>query len=319
MLYYNDRVTINAWRIAMEEQVRKDVPKEFEDKILRLAQSQQTFTTKDVFTAYPNNQEFMLRYALNNLRIDKKIFMHGNKRGAFYSTSINVIENKIEEKPIVNSDIKNKILQYQNRLTDWFKRADLNIEAQPIEILKTLKELESDGLITIRGAARWTEYRFGKRDARKEIAVTTTQGDDNLKSTILSFIKNKKVVTMPMLIEELELQRYKILPVLQQLEQEEEIRHEGVKKSSKYIYKTVSCKEVEEIVSKLHEEAKVEECIDELSEFLCSDDATCISVGISKSETLEIKMMKNGNIIYRQQYQNFKDGFDKIHDMTTIK
>ena len=70
---------------------------------------------------------------------------------------------------------------------------------------------------------------------------------------------------------------------------EEIIYHEGIKKSSKYIYHTVNSVEVEKIVHQLNEERKLDQQIDELSEFLIYEETAAISIGLNNDEKLEIK------------------------------
>ena len=311
--------------MSLDQLEYKELPPGIEEKILSFAQLHKTFTTTQLFEQYPNNPSFILRYGLNNLRIKKQIFMHGLKRGAFYSL---LSEEEKEEERIVpdkqiakNNNIeiiKGKILEQQTKFATWFKRTDLNLYDAIPEILAALKELEAEKKITIRGTARWTEYFFGE-PSPGDMVTSKIENQSDLKSQILQFIKKQKVVTIPILVDELNLQRYQIIPFVEELILEEEIWHEGIKKGSKYIYKDVPSNEVESILSKLNEERKIDEQIDELSEFLISgENATCIGIGIGKNEKFEIKMMKNGTIVYRQEYENFQDGFKKIHDMTTV-
>jgi len=160
--------------MSTEQLTYKPIPVEIETKVFEFAKLNKTFTTKELFEKYPNNPEFVLRYALNNLRINNKIQMYGNKRGSFYSVDFNLEVDSHSNKPSKENDqinlqsIKEKILSQSNKFTSWFKRPDLNLEEPINEILVALKELESEKKLTIRGVARWTEYHFGEVSAEVE-------------------------------------------------------------------------------------------------------------------------------------------------------
>lgn len=299
---------------------KKEVPEEFESKILAFAQTKDTFTTKDVFQKFENNPEFLLRYALNNLRIDNKICMYGNKKGAYYSVNFNLsetVEGQDSPKPD-NSDLKQRILDLSSKLTGWFSRTDLKIEDVSIPVvLSAIKELVQEEKLDIQGELRWTKYRLVTEESEKEEEELSSSG---AYSDILDFIKKRKVVTVPMIIEELEMPRYDIIEILNKLCEDEEIYHEGVKKASKYIYKTVLSHELEKITDQLKQDRKVEQRIDELSRFLiCDEEYTAISIGMNTDEVLQVKFLQNGITSRLEQFEDLTKGIKFIYQLTDVK
>jgi predicted transcriptional regulator len=303
---------------------KKDIPIELEEKILKFASTKETFTTKDLFEKYPNNPEFVLRYALNNLRIENRIQMIGNKKGAYYTSNMNLKEEvEVSETfNTSNSDLKQRILDLSEKFPGWWARTELGIDDVSVpNILSSIKELIEEKKVESQGSLRWTKYRLvGKGDSEsEEVKESKNDTPSNNYSDILDFIKKRKIVTIPMVVEELELSRSDIIDVLNKLCNEEEIYHEGIRKSSKYIYKTVSCNEVESIMAELTKERRIEERIDELSNFLISDEATAISIGLNKDDIFQIKFMKNGTINQLKKFENIKDGISFIYGLTNVK
>lgn len=298
---------------------KKEVPEEMEQKVFAFAQTKERFSTKEVFEKFPNNPEFLLRYALNNLRIDNKICMYGNKRGAYYSTNFNLTQTtqEADQPKSNNSDLKQRILDLAGQQNGWFSRTDLKIDDVSVPVvLATIKQLIEEQKLETEGALRWTTYRLiGNTNNQK---INKPSGDQ-LSKDILEFIKRKKVVTVPMIIEELAVPRYDIMDVLHRLCEEEEIYHEGVKKSSKYIYKTVSINEVDSLTSQLNEERKLDQRIDELSNFLISDESTAVSIGMNSDEVLQIKFLKNGSTSDMLKFSDVKEGLKHIYNMTEVK
>ena len=306
-------------------------------KILRFAATKETFTTKELFAQYPNNPELILRYGLNNLRIDEKIFMYGNKKGAYYSLKKELDATNKQAEKEEDENLKKIILDKIKKITGWFKTADLGLSEKfgHINILNTLHDLNNDNVILIRGAKRWTEYCLNSDSAQAELEKETPikkaekaqdgpkqdtrpSQQPNLKNKILNYIKKNKVVTIPMLIDETNEHRYIIMPYVTALEQEEEIYHEGNKRSSKYIYKDVSCSEVEEITKKLLEDQKIEQQIDELSKMLCANESVCFSIGFNNDNTFHIKQLANGSKISDKIYPTINDGFTSFKKLTEI-
>lgn len=307
------------------------------EKILKFATTKETFTTKELFAQYPNNPELILRYGLNNLRIDEKIFMYGNKKGAYYSLKKELNTEKNIDKEKEQSTIKDIVLNKVKLINGWFKTVDLNLTEKygHITVLNTLHELNKNGLVIIRGAKRWTEYRFNNGqpdpDEPKETPIKKEKIDpeipkenqqpsqrQDLKDKILNFIKKNKVVTIPMLIDELNEHRYIIMPYVTKLEQEEEIYHEGHKRSSKYIYKDVSCSEVEEITRQLLEDKKIDQQIDMLSHTLCSNESVCFSIGFNSDNSFHIKQIENGTKVSDITYQTMNEGLIAFKKLTEI-
>jgi len=303
-----------------DELVRREVPQEMMDKVLKFAQANERFTTKELFTKFENNPEFLLRYALNNLRIDKAILMYGNKRGSFYSTNFNLSagESSATEPGSSSSDLKTRILELAKKQSGWFARTDLGIDDVSIPaILTIIKELIEEKQLESQGALRWTKYRIFNAEAIAEEDEEVTSSD--IYSDILDFIKKRKVVTIPMIIDELEFSRVDIVNVLSRLEDQEEIYHEGIKKSSKYIYKTVQSDEVETIMAQLSKERKIEERIDDLSSFLVSEEATAMSIGLDENEIMQVKFMRNGSINRLEKFEDLLNGLKFIYGLTEMK
>lgn len=301
----------------MSELERKDVPDEILEKVLKFANTHKTFLTKELFNAYPNNQEFLLRYALNNLRIDKKLCMYGAKRGSYYSTDFN-LKNEVDEIGAIhntdNSSLKQRILETASKQQGWFSRPALGIEDVSIPtLLEAIRELIEEGKLQSQGERRWTQYALPNvaKNITEEIKT-----NENTYELILDFIKKHKVVTIPILINELEIQRTDIIPILNKLCEEEEIWHEGIKKSSKYIYKDINLDEMDKYLAKLNEERKLDQRIDELSQFLINDNACSMIVGANKNGDFEIKFMDSANVIKQIQYESINDCIKSIKKMT---
>ena len=53
---------------------KKEVPEEMEQKILAFGQTQERFTTKDIFEKFPNNQEY-----LSGLKVVPKVFLNSEE------------------------------------------------------------------------------------------------------------------------------------------------------------------------------------------------------------------------------------------------
>jgi (2Fe-2S) ferredoxin len=306
-------------KFSDKELLRKEVPEEMMEKILKFAQSKERFVTKEVFQKFENNPEFLLRYALNNLRIDNKIKMYGNKKGAFYSTNFNLVEIESDGNTNTdNSDLKQRILDLSSKFTGWFSRTDLKIEDVSIPVvLSAIKELVQEEKLDIQGELRWTKYRLVTDETEKQEEDLSSS---SLYSDILDFIKKHKVVTIPMIIEELGVQRYNVVEVLGKLCEDEEIYHEGIKKASKYIYKTVNDSEVERLVDQLKQDRKVEQRIDELSNFLiCEEEYTAVSIGLDSNEVLQVKFLRNGVSDRLEKFEDLSAGIKFIYQLTDVK
>lgn len=300
----------------------QDVQPEITAKVIRFIESKNKFTTKELFSAYENTPEHLLRIALNNCRVQEKIFMHGNKRGAFYSKEKeddSSVTSSTDVK-IVNQKLKDIILQKAKNIGKWFKRSDLELDNDyyPVEILSALKELKNENTIEIQGELRWTQYCATEYLNINDNNAKTIEVSD-LQSNILNFIKKNKVTTIPEIVEEFELQRYKIIAVLDKLIESEEIRHEGIKKASKYIYKTVTPSEVEDILSDISKERCLsDDSIDDLSEFLLSSQAPCLSIGMRKEKGF-ISKISNGSIIEKNEFDSMDKIKEYIKEITEIQ
>lgn len=314
-----------------QEQNQLNVPQEIIDKIIRFSDKNDTFTTKQLFETYPNNPEHLLRSGLVILRNQQKVYMYGNKRGAYYSKNKDidtnaVVANSEHVKSSTVINLKDIIIEKAKKFNgNWFKRPDLVINDAPIpSVIESLKDLIAEGKIDVRGAKRWTEYRISCSDNNKVITEDDDhkdipQSSNEAKENILNFIKEKRIVTIPMLIDKLEIQRYVIVKVLDELVEQEEIWHEGIKKSSKYIYKTVNASEIDEIVNQLQEDKSIVTSIDELSSFLHSDDNTVITIGNNTKQEPVITFIKYGEKIHEIKFKNMEELIESIYNLTEIK
>jgi (2Fe-2S) ferredoxin len=251
--------------------------------------------------------------------------MYGNKKGAFYSTNFNLVEDDSNSNSNTdNSDLKQRILDLSSKFTGWFSRTDLKIEDVSIPVvLSAIKELVQEKKLDIQGELRWTKYRFVTDETEEEEEEEEEEEDlssSSLYSDILDFIKKHKVVTIPMIIEELGVQRHNVVEVLGKLCEDEEIYHEGIKKASKYIYKTVNDSEVERLVDQLKQDRKVERRIDELSNFLiCEEEYTAVSIGLDANEVLQVKFLRNGVSDRLEKFEDLSAGIKFIYHLTDIK
>lgn len=158
---------------------RKEVALEIEQKVLKFAQNHEKFTTKQLFEAYPNNPEFILRYALNNLRFDNTIHVYGTKRSTFYSLKTDL---PLEEPTLPGKEG----LNYEKEIPEVIKEKKVVTTSQlvtelgfcsRIRVLKVLVELVEKELV----------YTEGVKKNRKYIWHTTTPGE-----TIEALAENAK-------------------------------------------------------------------------------------------------------------------------------
>ena len=119
-------------------------------------------------------------------------------------------------------------------------------------------------------------------------------------------------------MDKLKLQRYQVASIMDELEQEEQIYHEGLGRASKYIHMSVDANEVDDILNDNTSETKISNCIDELSEFLYSEELTTVSIGFNKDDRFLIKFLKNGSIIHDPYYENIESGINAIRKMMVI-
>lgn len=292
----------------------KEVSPEITEKVLRLAMGRETFSIKDVFEANPNNPEFQLRYALNNLRLAGKIFKFGEKRGAYYS-----IHNEEEKANPENGDLRTALLaEIKKHSGRWFKRTDLKLDDHSVpNILLEMKKLIDESVIDKRGELRWTEYLL--KDNVTPVEATTNESRNGYIELVLNYIKKAKVVTIPMIVENLEIQRNQVIPVIEQLVRDEEIWHEGLGRGSKYIYKDVPYSDVEKIVDGLNAERKISQKIDELSDFLCSDEVTAVSIGRKKKDNFQVRFISGGESRKTIELNSLEEVLQLINHMTVLR
>lgn len=314
----------------------KEVSEVILQKVLRFAQERKTFKMKELFEAYPNNPPLLLRDGVNYLRQDKKLYMVGDKRGAYYTIEkvseeeqAVIQEKKQEEKLVGKATLKDLVFAKCKTFARWFKRTEIEIPGyQGIDILKTVQSLVEEKKLQTRGAKRWTEYAMpGVRDNLDASVDDDTDDDFNeeqlksidqeLKLKVLEFIIQKKVVTVPMVMETLELQRYVVVPILEVLCREEEIWHEGVKKASKYVYKNVDIKHVDTIAQQNREEIIQEKLkpIDHLSADLAGNIRvhTYFNTDLGKHQ---LKFMRDGSRIKVLDFDTPEDIANFLMDAT---
>jgi hypothetical protein len=282
---------------------RREVAPEIEEKILRFAKGKEQFVTKELFESYPNNPEHVLRYALNNLILDKKINMYGERRGAFYSikSGLQTPEGSLGRSGL--NEGREAILQAAHACRSWFPKSGF--------LASVLKELVEEGLLEWRKVGKATEYRLV--DKSRELTLVKS----DLYKRILSFIEIKKVVTIPLLQTEFEVPRNSITEVIDKLIEQELIRHEGIKKSSKYIWYETSVSEAEEIKSI---EVKKPPCvIDKLSRFLMNGDVfPSVTLQSNENGHLIAKHRILGSVVEYIEFDNIKKFDDYMRDMTKL-
>lgn len=311
----------------MSELEYKEVSQEIMQKVINFVTTHKTFTTKELFLAYPNNQEFLLRYALNNLRIEKKVYMQGNKKGAIYLTAPDLILNT-DYAPLTvsnnsaNYNLQERVLALAQSLGGWFTRPELKIEdVSPPIVISALQSLINNKKLQSRGVRRWTQYALPHvsadiiNDHTKDVIIEEDSQQYNL---VLEYIKKHKVVTVPILIEALDLQRNEIVAILQQLCEKEEIWHEGIKKSSKYMYKDIDSSKMNEYLTQLNRDRKLDQRIDALSQFLINDNTCSVIFGADKNGDFSIKFIKNADIVKEERCNNVTDCLSMVKLMTEI-
>jgi predicted transcriptional regulator len=257
--------------------------------------SRKEFSSSDLFAALPNYQEHILRKVLIFLRDDKGILhLHGHGKSSIWSQ-----HSELPEDPPVNEEInmelRSKILDFAKSNARWFKRSELDdlFEASAYEIRQTLYGLMDDGEIQMRGERRSTEYAYCEvTDEIPENEDEETKADQELKLKVLELINELKVVTVPQLIEKLNKARSDIVLALRELEENGEIYHEGIKKSSRYIHKDVPVTKADTIIKEIREEKKeeklLEKPINELSALLRVNSAVYI-IFINNTQMYELR------------------------------
>jgi transcription initiation factor IIE alpha subunit len=245
----------------------------------------QEFSSSDLFSTFPGHQEHILRKILIFLRDEKKmIYLHGHGKSSIWS-QYSELPDTSEEKEEINQELTAKILDFAKRNMRWFKRSELDnlFEASAYDVRQALYSLMDDGEIQMRGEKRSTEYAYC--EVIDTVNETEEEGerkaDPVLKQNILAHIEASRIVTIPQLIEKFDTARPNIVLALRELEEEGEIYHEGIKKTSKYIHKNVSPSAAESIAKEIREEKKdeeraIEKPIDELSSLLRCNSAVYI-------------------------------------------
>ena len=138
---------------------RKEVAPEIEQKVLKFAQDNEKFTTKQLFEAYPNNPEFILRYALNNLRLDNKIHSYGSKRSSFYSIKADLpLEEPppLPEGPSYEEEIP-KVIKERKVITTSQLVTELGFTSR-VRVARVLNDLIDKELIYTEGVKRCRKY-----------------------------------------------------------------------------------------------------------------------------------------------------------------
>lgn len=257
-------------------------PRMIED-VEKFVMARRDFSSSDLFAEFPHHQEHILRKILVHLRDDKNVLhLHGHGKASIWSQH----ETLPDEEEIVNEDqdnLKAQILEFAQKNLRWFKRSELDelFSTTAYEIRQALYALMDDGEIQMRGEKRSTEYAYCEVEdtSDEEEETGEVKANPELKQTVLEHIKKVGIATIPQLMEKFSTSRIAIVASLRELEEEEHIYHEGIKKTSKYIHKDVDVSKVETIVKEIREERKepeVEKAIDKLSSLLLISSAVYV-------------------------------------------
>lgn len=256
----------------------------------------QEFSSSDLFSTFPGHQEHILRKILIFLRDEEKmIHLHGHGKSSIWSQHSELPDTGEEEEEI-DQELTAKILDFAKTNMRWFKRSELDslFEATAYDVRQALYGLMDDGEIQMRGEKRSTEYAYCEVIDTEE---TTEEGEQKadpvLKQNILAHIEATRIVTIPQLIEKFDTARPNIVLALRELEEEGEIYHEGIKKTSKYIHKNVPPSATESIAKEIREEKKdeervIEKPVDELSSLLRRNSAVYI-IFIDQTQKYELR------------------------------
>lgn len=264
----------------------------------------QEFSSSDLFSTFPGHQEHILRKILIFLRDEKKmIHLHGHGKSSIWSQHSELPDTSNEEEEI-DQELTAKILDFAKLNMRWFKRSELDnlFEASAYDVRQALYGLMDDGEIQMRGEKRSTEYAYCEViDTVDETEEGEQKADPVLKQNVLAHIEASRIVTIPQLIEKFDTARPNIVLALRELEEEGEIYHEGIKKTSKYIHKNVPTSAAESIAKEIREEKKDEERaikkpVDELSSLLRCNSAVYIIFidGTQKYELRCVNTLQGG-------------------------
>jgi hypothetical protein len=161
---------------------RKEVAPEIEQKVLKFAQDNEKFTTKQLFEAYPNNPESILRYALNNLRLDNKIHSYGSKRSTFYSVKADLpLEESAlqakEEGPDYEAEIL-KVIKEKKVVTTSQLVNELGFPSR-VKVARALDGLIDQELVYTEGVKRCRKYIWHKVTPGEVVQVLADTAQEN--------------------------------------------------------------------------------------------------------------------------------------------
>ena len=285
--------SVNSKLNETEQQEEEELSPKLIAAVEKFVLSKQDFTSSEVFTEFPNHPEHIVRKVLVYLRDDKGIiFLRGHGKASIWSQHEVPLEAPIIEEETSN-DLKDEILKFAKTNLRWFKRSELDdiIDSSPYELRQALYSLMDDGEIQMRGERRTTEYAYcevldGAESITEEEEDQEIPADPELTRKILEHIIKVGVVTIPQLVLQLNETRANIKQSLKALENQEEIYHEGIKKSSKYIHKNITPTKADVIVKENRDEKEVikEKAIDELSALLLRNSAVYVMYSNSSSK-----------------------------------
>lgn len=303
-----------------EEELSPKLIQEVEEFVLSL----KDFSSSDLFTKFPQHQEHILRKILIFLRDEKGVIhLHGHGKSSIWSQHSELPDEEVA--PEINQELNTKILDFAKANPRWFKRSELDsiLDASPYEIRQALYGLMDDGEIQIRGERRSTEYAYFEVMSIEDEETTEDEAkaDTILKQNVLEFIATSKVVTVPQLIEKFNTARTDIVLALRELEEEGEIYHEGVKKTSRYIHKDVPVSKADTITKEVREEKKEERLsfqpIDELSKLLHFNSAVYI-IFINDTQKYELRTVNalQGGVKVITTSENAEEVCEKMFELT---
>ena len=308
-----------------EEEQSEELSPRLLQEVKEFILSRRDFCSSDLFAYLPKYQEHILRKALVYFRDEEEILhLHGHGKSSIWSQH-EELPDKEEEIEEAN-DLKSLILEFAKTNLRWFKRAEIDElipDVNSYEIRKTLYELMDDGDIQMRGEKRATEYAYYEVVTTDESEEVEKIANPNLKNNILDYIKTIGIVTVPQLITKFEVARSEIILALQELEEDEEIYHEGIKKSSRYLHKDVTETKAITILKEQREEKKElptqDAAIDQLSSLLIMYSAVYITF-INESMKYELRCVSalKGGVKVLFASENADEVIQHMFDLTNI-
>lgn len=192
-------------------------------------------TTSEIIQKFSNIKEYLIKQEIQVLRNTEKIFMHGNKRGAYYNL------NKEEETKIKSNessdDNETLIFNYFINNKKWITKKEVAdaLKLDEVIVKNTIRKLVDDYAVSMRGSFRWAEYCHADYEEDLEDELGEGEASSELEEKISTYFRTNLAANVPQLMEHFDVSRFEITKVLKNLIEQEFIYKDGVKKSTKYI------------------------------------------------------------------------------------